>query len=122
VGNDPVADGRAAAFRDARLVNVEGAGHWVHTSGSTRSSRRSRPSWASDRAGRRPPDGAACARPPQPFCFDPRPSRSAASTCSGWASAFATRAQCLRTLPSGPIQTVERITPVVFFPYSIFSP
>ena len=28
--SDPVADGRAAAFRDARLVNVEGAGHWVH--------------------------------------------------------------------------------------------
>jgi len=21
---------RAAAFRDARLVNVDGAGHWVH--------------------------------------------------------------------------------------------
>jgi pimeloyl-ACP methyl ester carboxylesterase len=28
--SDPVLDGRAAAFRDARLVNVEGAGHWVH--------------------------------------------------------------------------------------------
>jgi pimeloyl-ACP methyl ester carboxylesterase len=28
--SDPVRDGRAAAFRDARLVNVEGAGHWVH--------------------------------------------------------------------------------------------
>jgi pimeloyl-ACP methyl ester carboxylesterase len=28
--SDPVADGRAAAFRDARLVNVEGAGHWLH--------------------------------------------------------------------------------------------
>jgi pimeloyl-ACP methyl ester carboxylesterase len=28
--SDPVVDGRAAAFRDARLVNVEGAGHWVH--------------------------------------------------------------------------------------------
>jgi pimeloyl-ACP methyl ester carboxylesterase len=28
--SDPVADGRARAFRDARLVNVEGAGHWVH--------------------------------------------------------------------------------------------
>jgi pimeloyl-ACP methyl ester carboxylesterase len=28
--SDPVVDGRAAAFRHARLVNVEGAGHWVH--------------------------------------------------------------------------------------------
>ena len=28
--SDPVLDGRAAAFRDARLVNVEGAGHWAH--------------------------------------------------------------------------------------------
>ena len=28
--SDPVIDGRAAAFRNARLVNVEGAGHWVH--------------------------------------------------------------------------------------------
>lgn len=28
--SDPVVDGRAAAFRDARLANVEGAGHWVH--------------------------------------------------------------------------------------------
>jgi pimeloyl-ACP methyl ester carboxylesterase len=28
--SDPIVDGRAAAFRDARLVNVEGAGHWVH--------------------------------------------------------------------------------------------
>jgi pimeloyl-ACP methyl ester carboxylesterase len=28
--SDPVLDGRAAAFRDARLVNVDGAGHWVH--------------------------------------------------------------------------------------------
>jgi pimeloyl-ACP methyl ester carboxylesterase len=28
--SDPVLDGRAAAFRDARLVNVAGAGHWVH--------------------------------------------------------------------------------------------
>jgi pimeloyl-ACP methyl ester carboxylesterase len=28
--SDPVLDGRAAAFRDARLANVAGAGHWVH--------------------------------------------------------------------------------------------
>jgi len=28
--SDPVADGRIKHFRDARLVNVEGAGHWVH--------------------------------------------------------------------------------------------
>jgi pimeloyl-ACP methyl ester carboxylesterase len=28
--SDPVLDGRAAAFRAARLVNVEDAGHWVH--------------------------------------------------------------------------------------------
>jgi pimeloyl-ACP methyl ester carboxylesterase len=27
---DPEADGRAAAFRNARLVTVERAGHWVH--------------------------------------------------------------------------------------------
>src|SRR5262249_13153184 len=50
------------------------------------------------------------------------PSVSAASTCSGCASALATRAQCFFTLPSGPIQTVERITPVVFLPYITFSP
>jgi pimeloyl-ACP methyl ester carboxylesterase len=28
--SDPEKDGRATAFRDYRLVNVEGAGHWVH--------------------------------------------------------------------------------------------
>ena len=28
--SDPEQDGRIAAFRNARLVNVEGAGHWVH--------------------------------------------------------------------------------------------
>jgi pimeloyl-ACP methyl ester carboxylesterase len=28
--SDPVADGRIAAFQDARLRNFEGAGHWVH--------------------------------------------------------------------------------------------
>ena len=28
--SDPVADGRIKHFKDARLVNVEGAGHWVH--------------------------------------------------------------------------------------------
>lgn len=28
--SDPEKDGRAAVFPDARVVNVEGAGHWVH--------------------------------------------------------------------------------------------
>ena len=28
--SDPVADGRIAHFRDARRVNIEGAGHWSH--------------------------------------------------------------------------------------------
>ncbi len=28
--SDPAIDGRLAAFRSARFVNVEGAGHWVH--------------------------------------------------------------------------------------------
>jgi pimeloyl-ACP methyl ester carboxylesterase len=28
--SDPVEDGRIDAFRDARSVNVDGAGHWVH--------------------------------------------------------------------------------------------
>ena len=27
---DPAADGRAALFRHARVVGLEGAGHWVH--------------------------------------------------------------------------------------------
>jgi pimeloyl-ACP methyl ester carboxylesterase len=27
---DPEKDGRAAAFRNYRAVNVAGAGHWVH--------------------------------------------------------------------------------------------
>jgi pimeloyl-ACP methyl ester carboxylesterase len=27
---DPEADGRARAFRDARVMNLDGAGHWVH--------------------------------------------------------------------------------------------
>jgi pimeloyl-ACP methyl ester carboxylesterase len=27
---DPEADGRAAAFRNARIMTVDGAGHWVH--------------------------------------------------------------------------------------------
>lgn len=30
--------------------------------------------------------------------------------------------ECLRTLPSAPIHTVERIIPVVFLSYIIFSP
>ncbi len=28
--SDPEADGRVRAFRDARVINVDGAGHWVH--------------------------------------------------------------------------------------------
>ena len=28
--SDPSLDGRAKAFRNARVINVEGAGHWVH--------------------------------------------------------------------------------------------
>jgi pimeloyl-ACP methyl ester carboxylesterase len=28
--SDPAVDGRLSAFPNARLVNVEGAGHWVH--------------------------------------------------------------------------------------------
>jgi len=28
--SDPSIDGRATAFKNARVVNVEGAGHWVH--------------------------------------------------------------------------------------------
>ncbi|MBP8247933.1 MAG: alpha/beta hydrolase, partial [Phenylobacterium sp.] len=28
--SDPVLDGRIANFQNARLVNFEGAGHWVH--------------------------------------------------------------------------------------------
>jgi pimeloyl-ACP methyl ester carboxylesterase len=27
---DPVADGRAEAFPDVRVANIEGAAHWVH--------------------------------------------------------------------------------------------
>jgi pimeloyl-ACP methyl ester carboxylesterase len=27
---DPAADGRAGYFRDARVLGVDGAGHWVH--------------------------------------------------------------------------------------------
>ena len=27
---DPATDGRVAHFKDARVANVEGAGHWVH--------------------------------------------------------------------------------------------
>ncbi len=41
---------------------------------------------------------------------------SASSTCAGWSSALATLRQCFFTTPSGPIQTVERMTPSVFLP------
>src|SRR5262245_38625093 len=46
----------------------------------------------------------------------------ASSTFVGCSSAFGTRAQCFFTVPSGPTHTVERMTPVTFFPYIIFSP
>ena len=49
-------------------------------------------------------------------------SPSAASTWSGCFAASATRAQCRRTVPSGPIHTVERMTPTTFRPYMVFSP
>ncbi len=48
--------------------------------------------------------------------------RSASRTFSGCSAASGTRFQCFFTLPSGPIHTVERMTPVVFLPYIIFSP
>src|SRR5262249_60246413 len=50
------------------------------------------------------------------------PERMASSTCSGCCSALATFFQCRFTFPSGPIHTVERMTPMVFLPYIIFSP
>src|SRR5690349_6823331 len=51
-----------------------------------------------------------------------RPPRTASHTCSGCFAASATFFQCLRTTPSGPIHTVERMTPFVFLPYIILSP
>ena len=51
-----------------------------------------------------------------------QPAFNASSTFSGCSAALATRPQCLRTLPSGPIHTVERMTPWVFLPYMTFSP
>src|SRR5262249_18304643 len=50
------------------------------------------------------------------------PPRTALHTCSGCFAASGTFFQCLRTTPSGPIHTVERITPFVFLPYIILSP
>src|SRR5207249_6117560 len=47
----------------------------------------------------------ACGRPPSA----PYPPRSAASTWPGCFAASLTRAQCLRTLPSGPHHTVARM-------------
>jgi hypothetical protein len=44
------------------------------------------------------------------------------STFAGCTSAFGTFFQCLETVPSGPMMTVERVVPVVFLPYCIFSP
>ncbi len=46
----------------------------------------------------------------------------ASSTFAGCSAALATFLQCRFTLPSGPTQTVDRITPMVFLPYIIFSP
>ena len=57
--------------------------------------------------------------PPQPAAAR---ASSASSTFRGWSAAFATRRQCLATVPSGATMTVERITPTVFFPYIVFSP
>src|SRR3989442_11277208 len=50
------------------------------------------------------------------------PPLTASHTCSGCLAASGTFFQCLRTTPSGPIHTVERITPLVFLPYIILSP
>src|SRR5262249_52875519 len=47
---------------------------------------------------------------------------TASRTAAGCLAASATRAQCLRTVPSGPTHTVERMTPFVFLPYIILSP
>ena len=44
------------------------------------------------------------------------------NTFAGCASAFGTLRQCFFTFPSGPTQTVDRMTPIFFFPYIIFSP
>jgi len=49
-------------------------------------------------------------------------SRSAAKTLSGCSAALATRAQWRRTRPSGPIQTVDRMTPTTCFPYIVLGP
>lgn len=70
------------------------------------------PPAASRTPGSRPPReaGAACE------AAHSMTERSASRTCSGCVSALATRAQCRRTLPSGPIHTVERMTPVVCLP------
>ncbi len=46
----------------------------------------------------------------------------ASRTSAGWRAASATRGQWRRTTPSGPTQTVERITPIVLRPYIVFSP
>src|SRR5262249_19689128 len=51
-----------------------------------------------------------------------QPARSASSTLAGCASALATFAPCFFTLPSGPIPTVERLTPTAFLPYITSSP
>src|SRR5262249_39627246 len=48
--------------------------------------------------------------------------RTASRTCSGCCSALAPFFQCRFPLPSGPIHTVDRMTPIVFLPYIIFSP
>ena len=50
-----------------------------------------------------------------------RPLRTSSTFC-GWSAALATRRQCLTTLPFGPTSTVERMTPIVFLPYIVFSP
>src|SRR5207253_168362 len=57
-----------------------------------------------------------------PAVFQAARSRICSSTWWGCLAASATRAQCLRTVPSGLIHTLERITPLVFLPYIILSP
>src|SRR6185369_10889871 len=48
--------------------------------------------------------------------------RRVSSTCSGCLAASATFFQCFFTVPSVPTQTLERMMPIFFTPYIIFSP
>src|SRR5204862_5239411 len=69
-------------------------------------------------------ESQAVAQPPRdrtPVGHGPPP-LTASHTCGGCLAASGTFFQCLRTTPSGPIHTVERITPFVFLAYIILSP